>query len=158
MPSIKNALLCAPFKLPTITDKRGYNLTKKSRTWGKQSKTMMPGNTTKLPSSMKGREVTFEASNKFEAAVKTVLAFSSTSTGPRFLDPFWSSEPAEAIKSAALAWEKRQKTRGLVQADKPHSRLAFTPPYLLVGMSRNAACEERCVTSQGRRRRTQIRP
>lgn len=48
MQSIKNALLCAPFKLPTITDKRGYNLTKKSRTWGKQSKTMMPGNTTKI--------------------------------------------------------------------------------------------------------------
>ena len=125
MPSTKNALLCAPFKLTAITDKRGYNLTKKSRTWGKQSKTMMPGNTTKLPSSMKGREVTFEASNKFEAAVKTVLAFSSTSTGPRFLDPSWSSEPAEAIKSAALAWEKRQKTRGLV-----HGRQAsFAPGF-----------------------------
>lgn len=48
MTSIKNALLCASFKLPAITDKRGYNLTKKSRTWGKQSKTMMPGNTTKI--------------------------------------------------------------------------------------------------------------
>ena len=135
MPSIMNALLCAPFKLPAIIDKRGYTLKKKSRTWGKQLKTMkkkLPGNTTKLPSSTKGREVTFEASNKFEAAVKTVLAFSSTSTGPRSLDSFSSSEPAEAIKSAALAWEKRQKTRALVQADKPLSRLAFIYSAILV--------------------------